>query len=64
MTIYILDTNILSKLYSMNRDERDYVVREVAGLGPVGRQFVSAVTIGELRYGSRLFDLSARSKKG
>jgi predicted nucleic acid-binding protein len=54
MNTYLLDTNLVSVLYDGQRPDHTAVRRAIAALDPASPQLVSAVTIGELRFGLAL----------
>jgi predicted nucleic acid-binding protein len=54
MDTYLLDTNLVSVLYDGRRPNHQAVRQAVAALDPQASQLVSAVTIGELRFGLAL----------
>lgn len=60
MDTYLLDTNLVSVLYDSGRPTHLAVRGTLAGLDPNAPQLVSAVTIGELRYGLALSRAAGR----
>jgi tRNA(fMet)-specific endonuclease VapC len=54
MDVYLLDTNIVSVLYDARRSNHQAVRKAIAAFDPLSPQLVSAVTIGELRFGLAL----------
>lgn len=54
MDTYLLDTNIVSVLYDASRPNHLAVLTALAALDPSAPQLVSAITIGELRFGLAL----------
>jgi tRNA(fMet)-specific endonuclease VapC len=54
MDAHLLDTNVISALYDQRRAEHRAVREAIAGLRPSTLQFVSVITIGELRFGLEL----------
>lgn len=54
MDTYLLDTNLVSVLYDARRPNHQAVRQAVAALGSLAPQLVSAITIGELRFGLAL----------
>src|SRR5579883_1655631 len=54
MDTYLLDTNLVSALYDARRPGHLTVRQAVAALGSVAPQLISAITIGELRFGLAL----------
>lgn len=60
MDTYLLDTNLVSVLYDAQRANHLAVRTAVAALDPASPQLVSAITIGELRYGLALSRASGR----
>ncbi len=51
MDTYLLDTNLVSVLYDAERPNHVAVRNALAGFDPTSPQLVSAITIGELRFG-------------
>lgn len=60
MDIYLLDTNLVSVLYDATRPNHLAVRNALADLDPVAPQLVSAITIGELRFGLALSRAAGR----
>ncbi len=54
MDTYLLDTNLVSVLYDGRRPNHLSVRSAIAAFDPASPQLVSAITIGELRYGLAL----------
>jgi tRNA(fMet)-specific endonuclease VapC len=54
MDTYLLDTNVVSVLYDASRPNHLVVRTALAALDPAAPQLVSAVMIGELRFGLAL----------
>lgn len=54
MDSYLLDTNLVSVLYDPSRPNHEAVRNAVANLDPTSVKIVSAITLGELRYGLAL----------
>lgn len=54
MDSYLLDTNLVSVLYDAARPNHDAVRNAVANLDPASVKIISAITLGELRYGLAL----------
>ncbi|NKC31641.1 PIN domain-containing protein [Falsiroseomonas selenitidurans] len=54
MDTYLLDTNLVSVLYDSGRPNHQAVRSALAALDPNSPQLVSAITIGELRFGLAL----------
>ena len=54
MDTYLLDTSVVSVLYDARRPNHGAVRQAIADFGPDAPQLVSAITIGELRYGLML----------
>lgn len=54
MDTYLFDTNLVSVLYDSRRGNHLAVRNAVAALDPASPQLVSAITVGELRYGLAL----------
>jgi predicted nucleic acid-binding protein len=60
MDTYLLDTNLVSVLYDAGRSNHVAVRGALAALDPNAPQLVSAVTIGELRFGLALSRAAGR----
>jgi len=60
MDIYLLDTNLVSVLYDASRPNHLAVRTSLAALDPAAPQLVSAITIGELRFGLALSQAAGR----
>ena len=60
MDTYLLDTNLVSVLYDANRPNHVAVRGAISALDPSSPQLVSAITIGELRYGLSLSKAAGR----
>ncbi len=60
MDTYLLDTNLVSVLYDAGRPNHLAVRTALAALDPAAPQLVSAVTIGELRFGLALSRAAGR----
>ncbi|MEQ9151635.1 MAG: PIN domain-containing protein [Nitratireductor sp.] len=60
MDTYLLDTNLVSVLYDAGRPNHQAVRNALAALAPNAAQLVSAVTIGELRFGLALSRAAGR----
>lgn len=60
MDTYLLDTNLVSVLYDAGRTNHIAVRTALAALDPAAPQLVSAITIGELRYGLALSRAAGR----
>lgn len=60
MDTYLLDTNLVSVLYDARRPNHQAVRQAVAALDPLAPQLVSAITIGELRFGLALSRAAAQ----
>jgi tRNA(fMet)-specific endonuclease VapC len=60
MDTYLLDTNLVSVLYDAGRSNHLAVRSALADLDPNAAQLVSAVTIGELRFGLALSRAAGR----
>lgn len=60
MDTFLLDTNIVSVLYDAGRTNHIAVRNALAALDPAAPQLVSAVTIGELRFGLALSRAAGR----
>ncbi len=60
MDMYLLDTNLVSVLYDNGRPNHLAVRNALAALHPNAPQLVSAITIGELRYGLALSRTAGR----
>ncbi len=60
MDTYLLDTNLVSVLYDAGRPNHFAVRTALAALNPAAPQLVSAVTIGELRFGLALSRAAGR----
>lgn len=54
MDTYLLDTNLVSVLYDSQRSNHAAARAAIAALDPQAPQFVSAITIAELRFGLAL----------
>lgn len=54
MDTYLLDTNLVSVLYDNRRPNHLAVRNAIAALDPLSPQLVSAITVGELRFGLSL----------
>jgi predicted nucleic acid-binding protein len=61
MDTYLLDTNLVSVLYDAGRPNHVAVRNALAGFDPTSPQLVSAITIGELRFGLALSRAVGRS---
>jgi predicted nucleic acid-binding protein len=60
MDTYLLDTNLVSVLYDAGRPNHQAVRTALATFDPAAPQLVSAVTIGELRFGLALSRAAGR----
>jgi predicted nucleic acid-binding protein len=60
MDTYLLDTNLVSVLYDAGRPNHQTVRGALAAFDPAAPQLVSAVTIGELRFGLALSRAAGR----
>lgn len=60
MDTYLLDTNLVSVLYDPGRPNHLTVRNSLARFNPAAAQLVSAVTIGEMRYGHALSRAAGR----
>jgi predicted nucleic acid-binding protein len=60
MDTYLLDTNLVSVLYDAERPNHVAVRNALAGFDPTSPQLVSAITIGELRFGLALSRAAGR----
>ncbi len=60
MDTYLLDTNLVSVLYDAGRPNHLAVRTALSTLDSAGPQLVSAVTIGELRFGLALARVAGR----
>lgn len=61
MDTYLLDTSVVSVLYDARRPNHGAVRQAITDFGPDAPQLVSAITIGELRYGLRLSEEAGHS---
>lgn len=61
MDTFLLDTSVVSVLYDARRPNHAAVRQTIAGLDPEAPQLISAITIGELRYGLKLSKEAGRS---
>ena len=61
MDTYLLDTNLVSVLYDAARSNHGAVRAALAAFDPAAPQLVSAITIGELRFGLALSRAAGRS---
>jgi tRNA(fMet)-specific endonuclease VapC len=60
MDTYLLDTNLVSVLYDAGRSNHLTVRSALAAFDPAASQMVSAITIGELRFGLALSRAAGR----
>ena len=60
MDTYLLDTNLVSVLYDAGRPNHVAVRNALAGLDQAAPQLVSAITIGEMRFGLALSRAAGR----
>jgi predicted nucleic acid-binding protein len=60
MDTYLLDTNLVSVLYDTGRTNHRAVRAALAAFDPAAPQLVSAITIGELRFGLALSRAAGR----
>lgn len=60
MDTYLLDTNLVSVLYDAGRSNHLTVRSALAAFDPAASQLVSAITIGELRFGLALSRAAGR----
>ncbi|KMO23478.1 PIN domain-containing protein, partial [Methylobacterium aquaticum] len=60
MDTYLLDTNLVSVLYDAGRPNNRAVRAALAAFDPAAPQLVSAITIGELRFGLALSRAAGR----
>lgn len=60
MDTYLLDTNLVSILYDAGRPNHVKVRRALAAFDPAAPQLVSAITVGELRFGLALSRAAGR----
>lgn len=60
MDTYLLDTNLVSVLYDAGRPNHVAVRNVLAGFDPAAPQLVSAITIGEMRFGLALSRAAGR----
>ena len=60
MDTYLLDTNLVSVLYDAGRPNNRAVRAALAAFDPTAPQLVSAITIGELRFGLALSRAAGR----
>jgi len=60
MDTYLLDTNLVSVLYDAGRPNHQTVRSALAAFSPAAPQLVSAITIGELRFGLALSRAAGR----
>ena len=60
MNTYLLDTNLVSVLYDAGRPNHVAVRNALAGFDPAAPQLVSAITIGEMRFGLALSRAAGR----
>ena len=61
MDTFLLDTSVVSVLYDTRRQNHTAVRQAIAGLEPDAPQLISAITIGELRYGLKLLKEAGHS---
>ena len=61
MDTYLLGTNLVSVLYDAGRPNHATVRNALAGFDPTAPQLISAITIGELRFGLALSRAAGRS---
>jgi tRNA(fMet)-specific endonuclease VapC len=60
MDTYLLDTNLVSVLYDAGRPNHRTVRNAIEALDPLAPQLVSAITVGELRFGLALSRAAGR----